>query len=45
MPVDAFVSLVATFNEGMILEHLSGIDTGHRELLDWIGEWLQGRQQ
>jgi AcrR family transcriptional regulator len=45
MPVDAFVSLVATFNEGMILERLSGIDTGHRELLDWIDEWLQGRQR
>jgi AcrR family transcriptional regulator len=41
MPVDAFVSLVATFNEGMILERLSGIDTGHRELLDWIDEWLE----
>ena len=45
MPVAAFVSLVATFNEGMILERLSGIDTGHRELLDWIDEWLQGRQR
>ena len=45
MPVDAFVSLVATFNEGMILERLSGIDTGHCELLEWIDEWLQGRQR
>ncbi|HEU0248808.1 MAG TPA: TetR/AcrR family transcriptional regulator [Gaiellaceae bacterium] len=41
MPVDAFVSLVATFNEGMILERLSGIETGHRALLDWIDEWLE----
>lgn len=41
MPVDAFVSLVATFNEGMILERLSGIDTGHRALLDWIDDWLE----
>ena len=41
MPVGAFVSLVATFNEGMILERLSGIDTGHRALLDWIDEWLE----
>jgi len=40
MPVAAFVSLVATFNEGMILERLSGIDTGHRALLEWIDEWL-----
>ena len=41
MPVAAFVSLVATFNEGMILERLSGIDTGHRALLEWIDEWLE----
>jgi len=41
MPVDAFLSLVATFNKGMILERLSGIDTGHRELLEWIDEWLE----
>jgi hypothetical protein len=45
MPVAAFVSLVATFNEGMILERLSGIDSGHRELLDWIDEWLEGRRR
>jgi TetR/AcrR family transcriptional regulator len=41
MPVDAFVSLVATFNEGMILERLSGIDTGHRALLEWIDDLLE----
>lgn len=40
MPPAAVVSLVATFNEGMILERLSGIDTGHGALLDWIDEWL-----
>ena len=41
MPVDVIVSLVATFNEGMILERLSGIDTGHRALLEWIDNWLE----
>ncbi|MGH3128500.1 MAG: TetR/AcrR family transcriptional regulator [Gaiellaceae bacterium] len=41
MPVDALVALVATFNQGIILERLSGIDTGHRELLDWIEAWLE----
>jgi AcrR family transcriptional regulator len=41
MPVDALVTLVATFNQGLILERLSGIDSGHRELLDWIDEWLE----
>jgi AcrR family transcriptional regulator len=40
MPLDALVSLVATFNIGIIVERLGGIDTGHRELLDWIDTWL-----
>ena len=39
-PPKAIVSLVATFNEGMILERLSGIDSGHRELLDMIDRLL-----
>ncbi len=41
MPLDALVSLVATFNQGIILERLSGIETGHRALLDWIDDWLE----
>jgi len=41
MPVDALVALVVTFNQGIILERLSGIDNGHRELLDWIDAWLE----
>ena len=36
MPLDALVSLVITFNEGIILERLSGIETGQAELLQWI---------
>jgi hypothetical protein len=31
---------VITFNEGIILERLSGIENGQRELLDWIDGWL-----
>lgn len=42
IPRDALVTLVATFNQGIILERLSGIDTGHRALLDWIDGWLEG---
>lgn len=42
IPLDALVALVATFNEGIILERLSGIDTGHRALLAWIDDWLEG---
>ena len=40
VPLDALVSLVMTFNEGIILERLLGIETGQRELLDWIESWL-----
>ena len=45
MPVGAFAVLVAAFNQGLILERLSGIDSGHRELLDWIDEWLEERER
>jgi AcrR family transcriptional regulator len=40
MPLDALVSLVMTFNIGVAVERLGGIDSGHRELLDWIDRWL-----
>ena len=40
MPLEALVSLVMTFNEGIILERLLGIETGQRELLDYIERWL-----
>jgi len=45
LSLEALVTLVYTFNEGIILERLSGIDTGHRELLDWIDSWLERRTQ
>jgi TetR/AcrR family transcriptional regulator len=44
IPLEALVALVATFNEGMILERLSGIKTGHAELLDWIDGWLAEKE-
>jgi AcrR family transcriptional regulator len=40
MPLAALVSLVMTFNIGIIVERLGGIDTGHIELLEWIESWL-----
>ena len=40
MPLDALVSLVMTFNIGIMVERLGDIENGHRELLDWIDEWL-----
>jgi AcrR family transcriptional regulator len=42
-PLEALVTLVYTFNEGIMLDRLSGIETGHRELLDWIDGWLERR--
>jgi len=44
MPLQALVTLVATFNEGIILERLSGIETGHAELLEWIDGWLEEKE-
>ena len=35
-PVEALVAITMTFGQGYALERLEGIDTGHRELLDWI---------
>jgi len=44
MPLEALVSLVMTFNLGMMFERLGDIDTGHRELLEWIDAFLEVRQ-
>ena len=40
MPLEALVSLVMTFNIGIIVERLGGVDAGHAELLEWIDRWL-----
>jgi len=45
IPLEALVSLVVTFNIGIIVERLSGITTGHAELLDWIDGFLEERWQ
>ncbi|MDQ3662986.1 MAG: TetR family transcriptional regulator [Actinomycetota bacterium] len=39
-PVPAIVSLVMTFNQGLILEGLCGVREGRDELLDAIDRWL-----
>jgi AcrR family transcriptional regulator len=44
MPLDALVSLVMTFNQGIMVERLGGIQTGHRTLLTWIDAYLEERQ-
>jgi AcrR family transcriptional regulator len=41
IPLEALVTLVYAFNEGIMLDRMSGIDLGHRELLGWIDRWLE----
>ena len=43
IPLEALVTLVYAFNEGIILDRMSGIELGHQELLDWIDGWLEKR--
>lgn len=40
-PLAAIVSLVMTFNEGIMVERLSGISAGHRDLLEMVERWLE----
>jgi len=40
VPVGVLVTLVTTFNEGVILDRGLGISEGHAELLEWIERWL-----
>ena len=42
LPLPALVALVATFNQGMMLERLIGVDEGHAELLAWIEAVIDG---
>lgn len=48
LPLEAVVSLVMTFTQGIDVERLSGIATGHAELVRWFTSWLlvleQGRE-
>jgi TetR/AcrR family transcriptional regulator len=44
MPLETLVSLVMTFNLGIMVERLGGIETGHGELLEWIDAFLEERQ-
>jgi AcrR family transcriptional regulator len=45
LPLGALVTLVYTFNEGIMLERLSDVEDGHRELLDWIEHRLSERER
>lgn len=43
LSAEDWISLIVTFNEGIILERLSGITEGHRELLEAVDRWLAER--
>jgi TetR/AcrR family transcriptional regulator len=45
LSAEAWVTLIVTMNEGIILERLSGIDRGHDELLAGIDRWLEAQEQ
>lgn len=42
LSLEAWITLIVTMNEGIILERLSGIDRGHDELLEGIDRWIAG---
>jgi AcrR family transcriptional regulator len=44
-PLEAWVSLVMTFNQGIELERLSGITDGQRELLESVERWLSSLEE
>lgn len=44
-PVASLVSLAMTFNQGLILERLSGISDGHESLRASIDDWLSSLEE
>lgn len=44
-PLKAIVAAVTSFQLGLIVEGLSDVQEGHRELLDWIQHWIDGLEQ
>jgi hypothetical protein len=43
-PASAVVALVTTFNQGVMLERLTGVTAGHDDLLEMIDHWLTGQE-
>ncbi len=40
-PLRVIVAAVTSFQLGLIVEGLSGVEEGHQELLDWIQQWIE----
>jgi AcrR family transcriptional regulator len=43
-PLKVIVAAVTSFQLGLIVEGLSDVETGHKELLDWIQNWIDGME-
>lgn len=41
-PLKVVVAAVTSFQLGLIVEGLSGVEEGHQQLLDWIQRWIDG---
>jgi AcrR family transcriptional regulator len=41
-PLKVIVAAVTSFQLGLIVEGLTGVEAGHQELLDWIQQWIDG---
>ncbi len=39
-PLKVIVAAVTSFQLGLIVEGLSGVEQGHQDLLDWIQQWI-----
>jgi AcrR family transcriptional regulator len=44
-PLKVIVAAVTSFQLGLIVEGLSDVHEGHRELLDWIQRWIDGLEE
>jgi AcrR family transcriptional regulator len=44
-PLAGIVSLVLTFNEGIMVERLSGVSAGHRDLMEMVERWLNSLEE
>jgi AcrR family transcriptional regulator len=44
-PLAGLVSMAMTFNEGIMVERLSGISDGHGELMEMVGRWVESLEE
>ncbi len=45
LPIKVAAAAAGTFQLGIIVEGLSGVHEGHRELLTWIQNWLDSLEE